>query len=101
MTYGLILLPFAAVTLVVVLATLRRPAFGRRMAASLIAAGALVILTGVFDNLIIAAGLVTYPPEQISGVRIGIAPIEDFAYPVCGAFLLPAVWTLLSRRGPS
>lgn len=98
MTYALILVPFAAVSLVVTLATLPRPAFGRRMTASLLAATALVVLTAVFDNVMIAAGLVVYPPEQISGLRIGLAPIEDFAYPVCGAFLLPAVWTLLSRR---
>ena len=28
----------------------------------------------------IAAGLFTYPPEHLSGLRIGLAPIEDFSY---------------------
>lgn len=101
MTYALILLPFAAVTLMVTLVTVRLPAFGRRMAASVLAAVVLVVLTAVFDNLMIAAGLVAYPPEHLSGLRIGVAPLEDFAYPVCGAFLLPAVWTLLNRRSPA
>lgn len=95
MTYPLIVLPFVVITAIVVLLTLRRPDFARRMAASAIAAGILVVLTAVFDNLMIAAGLFTYPETHISGLRIGLAPIEDFAYPVCAAFLVPAVFTLL------
>lgn len=95
MTYALIVLPFAAVTVVAVLLTLRRPRFAPRMAASGLAAVVLVVLTAVFDNVMIAAGLFTYPPEQISGVRIGLAPIEDFSYAVCAAFFVPAVFTLL------
>lgn len=98
MTYSLIVVPFVLITAIVVLLTARRPAFGRRMTASVIAAGILVVLTAVFDNIMIAAGLFTYPETLISGVRIGLAPIEDFAYPVCAAFLAPAVFTLL---GPS
>lgn len=98
MTYPLLVLPFLAVTAVVTLATARHPAFGRRMAASGIAAIVLVALTAVFDNLMIAAGLFTYPPEHLSGLRIGLAPIEDFAYPVSAAFLVPAVFTLARRR---
>jgi lycopene cyclase domain-containing protein len=95
MTYPLIVVPFVAITAVVTLLTARRPGFARRMTASAIAAGLLVVLTAVFDNLMIAAGLFTYPASLISGVRIGLAPIEDFAYPVCAAFLVPSVYTLL------
>ncbi|MEV4688761.1 lycopene cyclase domain-containing protein [Microbacterium sp. LWH3-1.2] len=101
MTYILIVVPFVVLTAVVVLLTVRRPGFGRRMTASVIAAGLLVALTAVFDNVMIAAGLFTYPDALISGVRIGLAPIEDFAYPVCAAFLVPAVFTLLEpSRAP-
>ncbi|MGN6220066.1 MAG: lycopene cyclase domain-containing protein [Microbacterium sp.] len=96
MTYGLILLPFLAATAVAVSLTARRPRFGARMAASAAAAGILILLTVVFDNVMIAAGLFTYPDELISGIRIGLAPVEDFAYPLCAAFLVPAVFTLLS-----
>ncbi|MFB7891527.1 lycopene cyclase domain-containing protein [Microbacterium sp. NPDC056044] len=96
MTYSLIVVPFVVITAVVVLLTARRPGFGRRMTASVIAAVVLVALTAVFDNVMIAAGLFTYPEALISGVRIGLAPIEDFAYPVCAAFLVPAVFTLLA-----
>jgi lycopene cyclase domain-containing protein len=94
-TYALIVLPFVAATAVVVLVSSRRPGFGRRMAASGIAAGILLVFTAVFDNLMIAAGLFTYPAEHLSGLHIGLAPVEDFAYPLCAAFLVPAVYVLL------
>jgi lycopene cyclase domain-containing protein len=98
MTYAFIVLPFVGITVIVTLATARRPGFGRRLAASAIAALVLCALTAVFDNLMIAAQLFTYPPEHLSGVRIGLAPIEDFSYPLCAAFLVPAVATLLRSR---
>jgi lycopene cyclase domain-containing protein len=98
MTYALLILPFAAATAAVTLATITRPGFRGRMRASAVAAAVLVVLTAVFDNLMIAAGLFTYPPESISGIRIGLAPIEDFAYPVCAAFLVPALLVLLAPR---
>jgi len=100
-TYAWIIVPFAAVTLAVTLVSAIRPRFARRMAASAVAALLLVILTAVFDNLMIAADLFTYPEHDISGIRIGLAPIEDFSYPICAAFLVPAVWTLLSPRTTS
>lgn len=98
MTYALIIVPFALVTLAVTLATIPRPDFPRRMRASGVAAVVLVALTAVFDNLMIAADLFTYPDEHLSGLRIGLAPLEDFSYPVCAAFLVPAVFTLLGPR---
>jgi lycopene cyclase domain-containing protein len=66
--------------------------------------GAFVVvgaLTAVFDNAIIGFGLVDYDPEKISGVRLGVAPIEDFAYTLAGAVLIPLLWTALGRRGDS
>lgn len=97
MTYALIVVPFLVVATAVALATLRRPRFARRMAASAVTALVLFALTAVFDNLMIGLGLFTYPDEHLSGVRIGLAPIEDFAYPLAAAFLVPAVATLLTR----
>ena len=98
MTYPLIVLPFLLVTVIVVLTTVRMPRFGRRMAASAVAAVVLLGLTAIFDNAMIAVGLFTYPQNQLSGLRIGLAPVEDFSYPLCAAFLVPAVYTLLGRR---
>ena len=96
MTYPLIVLPFVAVTLVVTLATLRRPRFRQRMASSALTALVLVGLTLVFDNLMIAVDLFSYPQEHLSGLKLGLAPIEDFAYPLCAAFLVPALFTLFA-----
>lgn len=98
MTYALTIIPFGLITVAVTLATVRRPAFGRRMLGSSIAAVILLALTAVFDNLMIAAGLVVYPEENLSGLMIGLAPLEDFSYSLCAAFLVPAVYTLLSPR---
>ncbi len=101
MTYALIVVPFVLVTVVVTLISARRPRLRARMAASAITAAVLIVLTAVFDNLMIAAGLFAYPEELISGWRIGLAPVEDFAYPLCAAYLVPAIHALLSRRGPA
>jgi lycopene cyclase domain-containing protein len=59
------------------------------------------ILTAIFDNAIIGFGLVDYDPEKNSGVRLGVAPIEDFAYTLAGAVLIPLLWTALGRRKDS
>lgn len=55
----------------------------------------LCVLTAVFDNLMIAVGLFEYSAEHTSGWRIGLAPLEDFAYVLAAVVLLPAVWTVL------
>ncbi len=96
MTYPLIVLPFVVATIALTLATARRPGFARRMRSCALTAVVLVALTLVFDNVMIAVDLFTYPVEHLSGIRIGLAPIEDFAYPLCAAFLVPALFELLS-----
>lgn len=98
MTYLLLVVPFVVLTAIVTLATVRRPGFRRRMALSAVTAGVLLFLTAIFDNVMIAVELFTYPDEHLSGVKIGLAPIEDFSYALCAAFLVPAVHTLLRRR---
>lgn len=98
MTYALLIVPFALVTVLVTALSARRPGLRPRLAASAACALVLVCLTAVFDNVMIALDLFTYPPEHLSGLRIGLAPLEDFSYPVCAAFLVPAVHALLSPR---
>ena len=60
--------------------------------------GILLLVTAAFDNVMIGIGLVGYDAAKISGAFIGIAPLEDFAYAVAAAVLLPSVWLLLPRR---
>lgn len=98
MTYALLTVPFLALAAIVTCATATRPGFAHRLRASAWTALVLVALTAVFDNAMIAADLFTYPAHLISGLRVGLAPVEDFAYPVAAAFLVPAIRCLLSPR---
>lgn len=97
MTYAVLSAAFVAVALVVALIAWRRAPRGHAGALALSAA-ALVVLTAVFDNVMIATGLFGYADAQISGIRLGLAPVEDFAYPIAAALLLPAIWNLLGAR---
>lgn len=56
----------------------------------------MVVLTAIFDNLMIAAGLFDYGEKTLLGVRIGRAPLEDFLYPLSSILLMPALWWIFS-----
>ena len=89
------------VAALVVVARIRRPdVMGSRAyaVACAVTLGVLFVDTLIFDNILIAIGIVDYDPSRILGLRLGIAPIEDFAYPVAALVLLPALWYLLRRR---
>lgn len=78
---------------------LRRPARpGVGLAAAAATAGALFLLTALFDSLMIAGGLMEYSGEHLLGWFIGLAPVEDFAYPLAAVILLPSLWLLLAPR---
>jgi lycopene cyclase domain-containing protein len=97
MTYWMLNAIFLGAVAVVALAavlTRRMP----RWASVGLAVVALLLVTAVFDNAMIAAGLVGYDRALISGAFLGVAPLEDFAYPLAAAVLLPSLWTLLRRR---
>jgi lycopene cyclase domain-containing protein len=103
MTYvslSIVFVTVAAAALAVALAT--APDRRRLVARWWLPAGAtaisLTVLTAVFDNIMIATGLMVYEPAHLAGILLGAAPIEDFAYPLAGLLLLPAVWLLLGRR---
>ena len=97
MTYWLLDAIFLGVVVIVALVALaaRRTT---RWIAVLIATGILLVLTAIFDNIMIGIGLVDYDRALISGVFIGRAPLEDFAYAVAAAVLLPSLWALLGRK---
>ena len=90
-----VLVPVLALSAVAIL--LRAGPLGRRR--TLLACAAtlvgLTLLTVVFDSVIVGTGIVGYDASRILGVRIGAAPVEDFAYPIAAAFALPALWCLL------
>ncbi len=101
MTYWILNLPFLGFAVAVALAAIlaRRSPRWRTVG---LAAIPLLILTAVFDNVLVATGIVGYDPTRISGAKIGVAPLEDFAYAIAAIILLPSLWGLLgggvSRR---
>lgn len=96
MTYTLVNLVFLVPALVIAALAWRSGALSR--IALLVTAGAMIALTIVFDNLMIGIDLFSYAEDRISGVMIGLMPIEDLAYTVVAVLLLPALWELLGRR---
>ncbi|KQS09258.1 hypothetical protein ASG04_10385 [Curtobacterium sp. Leaf183] len=110
-TYALLAVPFIVVAVLAavaagIIASRRagsrgRAVSGRRIAmvSGIVAGVALLVMTVVFNNVIVTLGIVAYDPARISGVRIGAFPIEDLAYAIAAAFLLPALWVLFDRTG--
>lgn len=97
MTYWMLNLPFLALAASVALAAglSRRAPSWRGIA---LAAIVVLTLTVVFDNVLVATGIVGYDADLISGARLGVAPIEDFAYAIAALLLAPSLWSLLSPR---
>ncbi|MDO5669407.1 MAG: lycopene cyclase domain-containing protein [Corynebacterium sp.] len=96
MTYLLISVPFLVVGLVV--AWWRRKAAPRQLAVTALVMAVLLVLTAIFDNVMIWAELVGYGEEQRLGLQLGLVPVEDFFYPVFAALVIPALWLGKGRR---
>lgn len=99
LTYWALNAPFlAAAVLVALAAVLARRAPHWRVL-GLTALGVLV-LTAVFDNVLVGSGIVGYDTARISGAFVGVAPLEDFSYAIAAVLLLPSLWMLLPRKKP-
>ncbi|WP_277452947.1 lycopene cyclase [Janibacter sp. DB-40] len=58
----------------------------------------LVVLTVVFDSLMILTDLFRFDESSLLGVRLWLAPVEDLAWPVVAGLVLPAADELLGAR---
>ena len=58
----------------------------------------MILITAVFDNLIVSTGIVGYDASKISGIMVGAAPIEDFAYTIAAVLIVPSVWSAVLNR---
>ena len=96
MTYAGLTLPFLglALTVLAVAAVRRRPTRSW-WTATVVTVVALLVLTVVFDNVMIAADLFRFGTEHLSGARIGRAPVEDLAWPLVAGLALPSLALLL------
>lgn len=88
-----VLVPVCTAALVVLVRS-RRPLLGP----ALLGLAVLLAMTAVFDNVIVGTGIVGYDETRILGLRLGVAPVEDFSYAIAAALALPALWVLLGRR---
>lgn len=62
------------------------------------ALGLMLVLTLIFDSLIIAAGIVAYDTTKLLGVYLARAPVEDFAYTLAVMLLVPLLWNWFRRQ---
>ena len=93
--YHYLALDAVFLTIAIVVATVLHRHFGTALSRALMStfavAAALCVLTAIFDSAIIAAGIVSYDDAKLSGIKVGLAPIEDFAYSLVAAVLAPAL----------
>lgn len=87
----------AALLLLIVLVAKRIP-YGQALAVLGMALGIMLVLTAIFDNLMIAVGLFDYGQQTLLGLYVGRAPIEDFLYPLAAVLLMPALWWLFGGK---
>ena len=58
----------------------------------------LLVLTAVFDSIIIWAGIVDYDIQKILGLYVGKAPVEDFFYAILAVLIVPTLWNLFDPK---
>jgi lycopene cyclase domain-containing protein len=58
----------------------------------------MVLVTLIFDNVIVALGIVDYDTDKISGLVLGLVPIEDFAYTIVSVLAVSSIWHLMTRK---
>lgn len=93
-----LLVGIGAVLAAAAVLSLPRARRSAHLLAILATAVALALLTAVFDSIMIRAGLFTFAQDKISGLTVGLAPVEDVVYALACALALPAVWVLARRR---
>ncbi len=56
------------------------------------------LLTAIFDSLIIRSNIVAYNYAKTIGLRIGLAPVEDFAYSVGSVLISAILWEKYAKK---
>jgi len=60
--------------------------------------GGVLLLTAIFDPLIIYFNIVEYNPEKILGLKLFGAPIEDFFYALYASCVVPLIWNRIGEN---
>lgn len=95
-TYLLVNLVFLACILVLLAPSIKKPS-----KAWWLMFAVLMLLTAVFDSLIVWAGIVGYDASKILGIYVGFAPIEDFFYAILAACIVPLFWKRFDAQNKS
>lgn len=90
-TYLVLNLSFVLVALLV----LRVRFLGRPQTLTVLA---LLVLTVVFDSIIVGLNIVGYDADKILGIYIGNAPIEDLFYALLAGLIIPHVWEKMGKK---
>lgn len=97
MTYVSFAAVFVGIAAVVAaVATLRRHLDGLWWLTTGIGILVLLVLTVVFDSVMIQADLFRYDESSLLGLQLWHAPLEDLAWPVAAGLLLPSLRALLT-----
>jgi lycopene cyclase domain-containing protein len=94
LTYLWVVLWVALPLLAVLARSLRRVA---KSTLAFLAIGALA-LSLLFDNLIVGLGIVAYHGEKTLGIRLPLAPLEDFFYTIVAVAVVPVLWNALGKK---
>jgi lycopene cyclase domain-containing protein len=99
-SYLVFSLLFVALALVPVAGAVVRQRTGRRwwraVAFSMVV---LLVLTVIFDSLMVHVDLFRYDQSRSLGLDVLLTPVEDLAWPVAAALLVPSLWVLATPRG--
>jgi lycopene cyclase domain-containing protein len=59
----------------------------------------LLLLTVIFDNILIMLNIVGYHNDKLLGVYLYKAPLEDFFYALLAVYIIPALWQHFGHHG--
>lgn len=75
---------------VVIILLIRRPRLNLKRLG--IVFGIVVLLTAIFDSLIVGLDIVGYNYQYLTGLFVGRAPIEDFFYTIVAVVFTISLW---------
>ena len=92
-TYFILNIIFMSVTLLILRVKLRMPSKPWWLTLVI-----LLLMTAVFDALIIGAGIVDYDRSKLLGLYVGNVPVEDFMYAILAVMILPTLWRRMEKK---
>lgn len=96
MTYTLLNLIFIAPAVIIAIVAYQKNEALFRQSAWLFVP--LILMSIFFNNILTSIPIITYDTTKLSGLYLGSAPAEDFAYTLVLVILIPALWSLIREK---